>query len=126
MDKEGNVITQERRKTVQLLKWDHIKTIVFERLLNVRKKQKEKQSISTVDRAIDEICNVRINCRTKYKLTKHCAICGSQDHVEYHDVRHVRICKITGFLQIMKQLNRKQIAGHVIEESIMDNMMECR
>lgn len=104
MDTEGNMITQERKKTVQLLKWDHIKNIVFETLVNVRKKQKEKQSISTIDRAIDEICNVRINWRTKYKLTKHCAICGSQDHV-----RHVRIGKITGFLQIMKQLNRKQI-----------------
>jgi hypothetical protein len=58
---------------------------------------------------IDEICDVRVNWRTKYKLTQHCSICGSQNKVEYHHIKHIRKGKVAGFLQLMNQLNRKQI-----------------
>jgi predicted glycosyltransferase involved in capsule biosynthesis len=39
----------------------------------------------------------------------HCAICGSEEKVEYHHVKHIKKGEVTGFLQVMKQLNRKQI-----------------
>lgn len=109
LNREGNKTVKETNKTVSLLSWKDVLKIMNDTLVETRKKQKEKQSISTVDRAIDEICNVKINWRTKYKLSKHCAVCGSEDHVEYHHVKHIKIGKASGFLQIMKQLNRKQI-----------------
>lgn len=109
LDKEGNKDTKVKEKTIQLLSWDDCMKIINDVLVDTRRKQKEKASISAVNKAVDEICNVKINWRTKYKLSQHCAVCGSEDHVEYHHVKHIKVGKVTGFLQIMKQLNRKQI-----------------
>jgi hypothetical protein len=50
-----------------------------------------------------------MNGRKAYKLTKHCVICGSTDHIEYHDLKHMIKVKVEGFLQLMNPLNRKQI-----------------
>lgn len=108
-DKKGNETVTEVKKSVELLNWKKITSIIEGIITDTRKKQNEKKSIATVWRAVDEICNVKVNWRTKYKLTKHCAICGSEDHVEYHHVKHVRKGRVTGFLQILKQLNRRQI-----------------
>lgn len=109
LDREGNKNKQEKEKSIQLLSWNDCTSIMREILIETRKKQKEKRSISAVDKAVDEICNVKGNWRTKYKLSQHCAVCGSDSHVEYHHVKHIKVGKVTGFLQIMKQLNRKQI-----------------
>lgn len=108
-DRKGEQSIVERAKTIKLLDWSDVLQIINDTIVNTRKKQKEKQSITTVDKAIDEICNVKVNWRTKYKLSTHCSICGSEDQVEYHHVKHIKVGKVTGFLQIMKQLNRKQI-----------------
>lgn len=111
-----NKKTKEREKTkvektAQLLTWEDCKKIMKEALFRTRQKQKENKqdSISLMNTTLDEICNVKINWRTSYKLTKHCAICGSENKVEYHHVRHIRKGKVAGFLQLMNQLNRKQI-----------------
>lgn len=109
VDREGNKNTQEREKSIQLLSWDDCKEIMEKILVDTRRKQKEKRSISAIDKAVDEICNVKVNWRTKYKLSQHCAVCGSDNHVEYHHVKQIKVGKVTGFLQVMKQLNRKQI-----------------
>ena len=99
------------KKTKQLLTWDDCRNIMKEILYTTRAKQKGKKqdTISLMNTTVDQICNVKINWRTKYKLTKHCAICGSESKVEYHHVKHIRKGKVTGFLQVMNQLNRKQI-----------------
>lgn len=50
--------------------------------------------------------------RTRSKLGKHCAICGAEDDIEMHHLRHVRKKggkKATGFDSVMADLNRKQI-----------------
>lgn len=88
-------------KEKQLLTWEDCKQIMTDILYSTRAKQKGKKqdSISITSSTVDEICNVKINWRTKYKLTKHCSICGSENKVEYHHVKHIRKGKVTGFLQ---------------------------
>lgn len=71
--------------------------------------RKQKESISLVQKAVDDICNVKVNWRTAYKLSKHCAICGNTENLEYHHIKHIKIAKATAFLAVMKALNRKQI-----------------
>lgn len=96
-------------KTAKLLVWEDALQLIRQIIIRTRKRQKEKHSISAIQKTIDEISNVKINWRTKYKLQNHCAICGSEENIEYHHVRHIRKGKVSGFLQIMNQLNRKQI-----------------
>lgn len=109
-DRETDKITvRERKKEEKLLEWKEILKIIRQNVARTREKQKDKTSISIVTEAVDEICNVKINWRIKYKLSKHCAICGSEKDVEYHHVKHIKKGQVTGFLQVMKNLNRKQI-----------------
>ena len=51
------------------------------------------------------------NLRCKSKLGSHCAVCGSEDDVQMHHVRHVHKMgqKPEGFTAIMAQINRKQV-----------------
>lgn len=105
----GKILEKEVQSTVQLLSWEDCTKINEQIITRTLIKYKKKQSISTIQRAIDEICNVKINWRTKYKLSQHCCICGNENGVEYHHVKHIKIGKTEGFLQIMKQLNRRQI-----------------
>ena len=90
-------------KSIQLIDWDKAKKIILQGVM--RKINKIKESVP----ALEKIITPKVNFRTKYKLGKYCCICGSTDKVQYHHVRHIKVAKVTGFLQIMKQLNRKQI-----------------
>jgi group II intron reverse transcriptase/maturase len=111
-DKQANNNKNETtEKEKKLLTWIDCKQIMRQIIYSTRQKQKEKKqdTISIEKRTIDELSEVKINWRTKYKLTQHCAICGHDKDVEYHHVRHIRKGKTTGFTQIMNQLNRKQI-----------------
>jgi hypothetical protein len=100
----------EIQKTSALITWKDCLQIINSAITQYRKNlydtSNENISIQT---SVDDICNVKVNWRTKYKLSKHCSICGSEQDVEYHHVKHIKIGKVTGFLQIMKQLNRRQI-----------------
>ncbi len=62
-----------------------------------------------IDKNLEQLSTVKIGWRTKAKLDNYCPICGSTENIEMHHVKHVRIGKTTGFLQIMNQLNRKQM-----------------
>jgi retron-type reverse transcriptase len=109
-DNVGNVINTKKKHAIQLLDWKNVLVIIKDILLKTRRKQKARnQSISITSKLVDEICNIKINWRTKYKLSQHCSICGSEEDIEYHHVKHIKVGKVSGFLQIMKQLNRKQI-----------------
>lgn len=103
--------TKTTEKGKQLLTWKDCKKIMKDIIYNTRSKQKGKKqdSISIIKCTVDEINEVKVNWRTKYKLTQHCAICGNENNVEYHHVKHIRVGKTTGFTQLMNQLNRKQI-----------------
>lgn len=94
--------TQGTEKTTQLITWKQAKNIIEK----LKRKKPEQDNTHT---KVDEICSIKFNWRTKFKLTQHCAICGSENNINYHHVRHIKVGKSEGFLQVMKQLNRKQI-----------------
>lgn len=110
-DDKGLEVVTENKKTIALFNWKDCLDIIRKCLISTRTKQKNKpkDSIAIINKAVDEICNVKVNWRTLYKLTKYCAICGCTQQIEYHHVKHIRKGKVTGFLQLMNQLNRKQI-----------------
>ena len=68
-----------------------------------------KKLKSVINKSVDNLCALKVNWRTTYKLSNYCSICGNNENIEYHHVKHIKIGKVSGFLQIMKQLNRKQI-----------------
>lgn len=96
-------ITSSIEKTSNLLTWKNCQDF----MRNTIKNYKKTRSPSTFN--VDQICCPKTNWRTRYKLTKYCCICGSTTDIEYHHVRHIKVGKTTGFLQVMNQLNRKQI-----------------
>lgn len=51
----------------------------------------------------------KINWRSYKNLEAYCIICGTRENIEWHHVRSIRKGKVTGFTQVMKQLNRKQV-----------------
>jgi hypothetical protein len=108
-DKKGIETVTEKNKGTSLYDWKDCLQIIRKVLVSVRKKEKDRKtdSISIINKSVDDICNIKINSRTVYKLSQHCCICGSTDNIEYHHVKHIRKGKVTGFLQLMNQLNRK-------------------
>lgn len=127
LNRDGSKTSTEKSKVVSLLNWEDVLVIARKAIKNTLEKLRKKQPISLVMKTVDEICNVKINWRTAYKLSQHCAICGSEDKVEYHHVKHIRKGKVTGFLQIMNQQNRKQIPCcrpcHIkIHKGLYDNL----
>ncbi|WP_232480174.1 reverse transcriptase domain-containing protein [Roseomonas sp. KE2513] len=59
-----------------------------------------------------DILNVQTNYRTRTKLGAKCCICGLDNNVEMHHVRHIRkggVNPLHGFDRVMANLNRKQI-----------------
>lgn len=96
---------ENKTNSSKLISWEMAKN--FMRSLITRNNLK---TIKVESLNIDEICSIKtINWRTAYKLQKYCCICGTQGDIEYHHVRHVKVGKVEGFLQVMRQLNRKQI-----------------
>lgn len=47
--------------------------------------------------------------RTQFKLTTCCTICGSQENIQNHHIRHLKRKDAKNFNQVMAQLGRKQI-----------------
>lgn len=54
-----------------------------------------------------------VNLRSAYQLTKYCSVCGKRSKktgdIEMHHLKHVRKGKLSGFNQLLQQINRKQI-----------------
>jgi nicotine oxidoreductase len=76
----------------------------------------ELKQISQEDFVEEDFWNkFKLNWRSTFKLTKFCTICGSQNNLESHHIKHVRKRgedkkKITKFTSnVMGLLNRKQI-----------------
>ncbi len=72
---------------------------------------KQRNAFTTRDRRID-LVQMALRMRTRSKLGKPCCICGAEEQVEMHHVRHIRKMgqkPATGFKAIMRALNRKQI-----------------
>lgn len=95
-----------------LITWSESKEIISQAIVNSRKRFLAKKPLFNFNllfENVDDLSNININWRTVHKLTQHCCICGSTSQLEYHHVKHIRVGKTTGFLQVMNQLNRKQI-----------------
>lgn len=110
--KTGEKVVEEKDATASLYDWEAVLKIIRDiKRATIQKltgKSKDPGS-PPLNVAVNNICDVKITWRTKYKLSQHCAICGSQENVEYHHVKHIKVGKVTGFTQVLKQLNRKQI-----------------
>jgi retron-type reverse transcriptase len=102
--KTGTLQTISTPKSIKLIDWSMAKDI----MQSSKNHYKIQQNINT-ELPIDEICSVKINGRTRYKLTRHCCICGNTENIQYHHVRHIKVNKTEGFLQVLNNLNRKQI-----------------
>ena len=98
-------VTENKTNYSKLISWDNAKNFIRSLINRNREKLIYNESLN-----IDEICTIKtINWRTSFKLQNHCCICGSIGDIEYHHVRHIKVGKVEGFLQVMQQLNRKQI-----------------
>lgn len=75
----------------------------------------KSKPLSTKDQILFEDIwnNYKMSWRSKFKMSKFCNICGSEDNLEAHHIRHIKgetISKSDNFTQtIMKNLNRKQL-----------------
>lgn len=72
---------------------------------------RQRNAFSTKANNID-LLKTAIRMRTRSKLGKPCYVCGSQEGIEMHHVRHIRKMdarKVKGFEAVMNALNRKQI-----------------
>lgn len=59
-----------------------------------------------------DIVKMWARLRTRSKLGMPCAVCGSEENVEMHHLRHIRKMgekKLSGFSGLMAKLNRKQV-----------------
>ena len=67
--------------------------------------------LNGTEKTMEEIFSVYYNRRSKSKLGLDCVICGSEDQVQMHHVKHIRKMgeKVKGFTKIMASYNRKQI-----------------
>lgn len=59
----------------------------------------------------DPLLALRFNLEAQVNLDHTCAVCGSEDEIEMHHVRHLRKDSVvgTGFTALMSKLNRKQL-----------------
>lgn len=59
----------------------------------------------------DYVFQQNLRLRTRSKLGENCAICGSDENVSMHHIRHIRKMgnTVKGFALLMAMLNRKQI-----------------
>lgn len=56
-----------------------------------------------------DLIHLGINLRTRSKLEEDCVVCGTDERVEMHHVRHIRKNKAKGFNQVLQAINRKQV-----------------
>lgn len=92
-----------KEKEIKLIDWSRSKEIISSAIENFNR------GINPSSYTLDQVPAIKYNWRTKFKLNRHCAICGSTNKIEYHHVRHIKVGKVEGFLQVMNQLNRRQI-----------------
>nr|YP_009492182.1 hypothetical protein [Pseudopediastrum integrum]AWI68777.1 hypothetical protein [Pseudopediastrum integrum] len=65
----------------------------------IKSKQREKLARDLC--TTQDPLQTRINWRTAFKFDRYCIICGSEDRVQSHHLRHVHNGKIIGFTKVM-------------------------
>jgi retron-type reverse transcriptase len=112
LNKDNTHTKKTLEKTTKLIDYKTSKDIIFSARDKLRLNKRKKAQLTPdelIDKNLEQLSTVKVGWRTKAKLDNYCPICGSTENIEMHHVKHVRIGKTTGFLQIMNQLNRKQM-----------------
>jgi hypothetical protein len=101
---KSGVKVNEKNKTFSLLTYPK-----FKELLQPHKFDwKNRSKIRIIEENVF-LPMTTINWRTRRNLTNVCAICGADRDVEMHHIRHIRKGEVTGFSQVLKQINRTMI-----------------
>lgn len=92
---------------------DGMRLIYFNGYSNNLSLKVNQKAFNVSDKGLDpeKLYLKRITQRSRSKLGCHCAICGKQDGIEMHHIRHIRKMgqEVKGFSKVMAQINRKQI-----------------
>ena len=98
--------TKQIDKTYTLLNYLTLKELLHYKKFNFKTFREKQIQIAESDifRPLKTI-----NWRTYKNLENVCAICGTDKNVEQHHVKHIKVGKVIGFSQVMKQLNRRMI-----------------
>jgi hypothetical protein len=127
----------EMRRIQYILKYSLLKTLALKRKTSITKVIRNGRVFTVVKRKAGEkvislyensdwktnrdaftkskdvdLVKMSAQLRTRSKLGFDCCICGEENGVEMHHVRHIRKMserKVKGFMRIMAILNRKQI-----------------
>jgi len=72
-----------------------------------------KRLITEAKEKPTDFLSIKVNLRTMFKINKYCCICGTtgskENRIEAHHIKHVHKGKLTGFSEIMRSLNKRQI-----------------
>lgn len=104
LTKTGQTKETSEPKESKLISW----TAAKEMMSLFKQNYKSNRELIT-QKSIDEICTVKVNWRTKYKLTDKCPICGATGKLEYHHIRSLKDVDSNTFTAVMQALGRKQI-----------------
>jgi hypothetical protein len=102
-DKDGNEIKVKRIQKIL----SYSQTLIEIQNRYLKGLEKSKPNI--------DFLTIRVNLRIAYKFTKYCCICGTSPRgsnpIEAHHVNAIKKAgkEVTGFTEIMKNLNKKQI-----------------
>jgi retron-type reverse transcriptase len=99
-------------KTITLLTTKHYWPILEKTSEKIRLNLISQNPDPTLKADSDFLRYARAYWRTKFKLNSQCIICGSNQNIEMHHIKHVRgyeAKRQDGFIAIMNTLNRKQI-----------------
>lgn len=96
--------TIEKEKTFTLLIYQKLKEL----LKPIKFNWKNHSSIQKIDENVFTPITT-VNWRTRRNLTNVCAICGTDKDVQMHHIKHIKKGKVTGFAQVLKQMNRTMI-----------------
>lgn len=101
MVKDSYVTIISKDTEIKLIDWPRSKEIITSAI------ESFNCGLNPPSFTLDQVPVIKYNWRTKFKLNRHCAICGSTNKIEYHHIRHIKVGKVEGFLQVMNQLNRR-------------------
>jgi hypothetical protein len=124
----------EKEKEITLLTYKEYKESgLLDEIIKMYKYRKTQKYVASQDPLMKyDIFNnaLKANWRTYKNLENTCIICGSNDNVQQHHVKHIKKGKVIGFTQVMKQLNRlffirrAPYALHTTEKSIQVSTTE--
>jgi group II intron reverse transcriptase/maturase len=103
------LLKMRRPELVTPKRWDSDGKPTAFASLPLKRKWLKNRNAFLINSEVADVIGLGIEKRSRSKLGKPCAICGTPDDVEMHHVRHVRKGKNVGFAAVMSAINRKQV-----------------